>query len=156
MLKFLAIFLLSTVAVAQDMQHQQSVETRGDQAMGFAHQMTTHHFTLTKDGGRIEVEADDPNDKVSRDAIRQHLDHIATLFSQGDFDIPMFIHAQTPPGVSSMKRLKDQIKYQAEPTDKGAEVKMTTANPEAVSAIHQFLKFQIEDHHTGDSKELVH
>ena len=58
MLKFLAIFLLSTVALAQDMQHQHSVETCGDQAMGFSHQMTTHHFTLTKDGGRIEVEAE--------------------------------------------------------------------------------------------------
>ena len=154
MLKFLAILLLSAVATAQDMQHQQGVETRGDQAMGFSHQMTTHHFTLTKDGGRIEVEADNANDKSSRDAIHQHLDHIATLFSRGDFDIPMFIHAQTPPGVPTMKRLGDQIKYQAESTEKGAEVKITTANPEAVSAIHQFLKFQIQDHHTGDSTEV--
>ena len=55
-----------------------------------------------------------------------------------------------------MKRLKDQIKYETEPTDKGAEVKIATANPKAVSAIHQFLKFQIEDHHTGDSTEVGH
>jgi hypothetical protein len=154
MLKFLAVLFLGGVAMAQGTQHEQGVETRGDQAMGFSHQMTTHHFVLTKKGGRIEVEADDPNDKASRDAIRRHLDHIATLFSQGDFDIPMFIHAQQPPGVFTMKRLKDQIKYETELTDKGAGVIIATANPEAVSAIHRFLKFQIEDHHTGDSTEV--
>jgi TusA-related sulfurtransferase len=156
MLKLATIVLLTTVVVAQDSPHQQGVETRGDQAMGFFHQMTTHHFALTNDGGVIEVEADNPNDKASRDAIRQHLNHIATLFSQGDFDLPMFIHAQTPPGVPTMKRLKEQIKYEAQTTDKGAEVKIATTNPEAVSAIHQFLRFQIQDHHTGDPTEAGH
>ena len=156
MLKLPTIVLLATVVVAQDSPHQHGVETRGDQAMGFSQQMTTHHFTLTNDGGIIEVEADNPNDKASRDAIRQHLDHIATLFSQGDFDLPMFIHAQTPPGVPAMKRLKEQIKYQTQPTAKGAEVKIATTNPEAVSAIHQFLRFQIQDHHTGDSTKVGH
>jgi len=107
--------------------------------MGFSHQMTTHHFVLTKDGGIIEVEADDPNDKTSRDAIRQHLDHIASLFKEGDFDIPMFIHAQALPGVPTMKRLKDEITYNTQASEKGAEVKIARANAEAVSAIHQFL-----------------
>ncbi len=142
--------------MCQDAQHEQGVEKRGDQAMGFSHQMTAHHFVLTKDGGIIEVEANDPNDKASRDAIRQHLDHIAALFKQGDFDIPMFIHAQTPPGVSTMKRLKDQITYDALPTEKGAEVKIASTNSEAVAAVHQFLKFQIQDHQTGDTTEVTH
>ena len=154
MLRLVAVFLLISLAVSQDTQHQQGVDKRGDQAMGFSHQMTTHHFLLTKDGGIIEVEADDANDKASRDAIRQHLDHIATLFKQGDFDIPMFIHAQTPPGASTMKRLKDEITYETQATAKGAEVKIASANAEAVSAIHQFLKFQIKDHQTGDTTEV--
>ena len=156
MVKVVAVLLLSALAMSQDTQHQQGVEKRGDQAMGFSHQMTTHHFLLTKDGGIIGVEADDPNDAASRDAIRQHLDHIATLFKQGDFDIPMFIHAQTPPGVSTMKRLKDEISYEALLTAKGAEVKIASENAEAVSAIHQFLQFQIKDHQTGDSTEVSH
>jgi len=156
MLRLVAVFLLISLAVSQDTQHQQGVEKRGDQAMGFSHQMTTHHFLLTKDGGIIEVEADDPNDKASRDAIRQHLDHIATLFKKGDFDIPMFIHAQTPPGASTMKRLKDEITYSTETTQKGAQVKITSVNAEAVSAIHQFLKFQIKDHQTGDTTKVSH
>ena len=156
MLRLVAVFLLISLAVSQDTQHQQGVDKRGDQAMGFSHQMTTHHFLLTKDGGIIEVEADDANDKASRDAIRQHLDHIATLFKQGDFDIPMFIHAQTPPGAPTMKRLKDEITYSTQTTQKGAEVKIASANAEAVSAIHQFLKFQIKDHQTGDTTKVSH
>lgn len=156
MLKVVTVLLLSALTMSQDTQHQQGVEKRGDQAMGFSHQMTTHHFVLTQDGGIIEVEADDPNDQASRNAIRQHLDHIATLFRQGDFDIPMFIHAQTPPGVSVMKRLKGQISYETQLTEKGAEVKIASANSEAISAIHQFLSFQIKDHQTGDSTEVSH
>ena len=156
MLKLVIVLLLTSFAMPQDTTHQQGVEKRGDQAMGFSHQMTTHHFVLTKDGGVIEAEADDPNDTTSRDAIRQHFDHIASLFKQGDFDIPMFIHAQTPPGVSTMKRLKDEITYDAQPTEKGAEVKIVSANAEAVSAIHQFLRFQITDHRTGDATEVRH
>jgi hypothetical protein len=53
--------------------------------------------------------------------------------------------------VTRWKRLKDQIKHETEPMDKGAEVKIAAGNPEVASAIHQFLKFQLEDHHTGDS-----
>lgn len=29
---------------------------------------------------------------------------------------------------------------------------ITTANPKALKAIHEFLRFQIEDHRTGDPK----
>ena len=79
----IAILMLAGLAMAQDAQHQQGVQTRGDQAMGFSHEMTTHHFLLTKNGGVIEAEADNPNDKASRDAIRQHMEHIAKLFSDG-------------------------------------------------------------------------
>jgi hypothetical protein len=150
----ITILMLAGLAMAQDAQHQQGVQTRGDQAMGFSHEMTTHHFLLTKNGGVIEAEADNPNDKASRDAIRQHMGHIAKLFSDGDFNAPMFIHGQTPPGVPTMKRLKDQIAYHALPTGRGAEVRITTANPEALEAVHQFLTFQIKDHHTGDSTEV--
>ena len=35
-------------------QHLAGVEKRGDQAMGFPHNKTTHHFRLYSDGGAIE------------------------------------------------------------------------------------------------------
>ena len=40
-------------------QHQADVEKHGDEAMGFPHDRTTHHFRLYSDGGAIEVTVDD-------------------------------------------------------------------------------------------------
>ena len=38
------------------LQHDDSaMEGRGDHVMGFDHHKTTHHFTLTKTGGTIQV-----------------------------------------------------------------------------------------------------
>lgn len=134
--------------------HHGQVNQRGDQAMGFSHEKTTHHFRLKADGGAIEVEANAADDTASRNQIRTHLKHIARKFAVGDFTAPMFIHSQTPPGVPAMKQLKAKIKYQFEETMSGGRVRITTANAEAIKAIHEFLRFQIEDHKTGNSKEV--
>ncbi len=135
-------------------EHLASVNKRGDQAMGFDHEKTTHHFRLLKDGGAIEVTANDKQDTASRDQIRQHLTHIAQMFSNGNFETPMLVHAQTPPGAPAMKQLKADIKYQFENIERGGRVRITTHNAEALAAIHEFLQFQIKDHQTGDSVEV--
>ena len=62
----------------------------------------------------------------------------------------MFIHAQTPPGVPTMKRLKTRISDAYEPTAAGGRVTISTKDPKALTAVHAFLRFQIEDHRTGD------
>ena len=137
-----------------DKKHHDQVNERGDQAMGFSHTKTTHHFRLTTEGGVIEVTAHDPSDAVSSNQIRQHLKHIAKKFSAGDFSAPMFIHGDNPPGVEAMKRLKLEIKYQYEEIDRGARVRISTGNDEAIKAIYEFLRFQIKDHRTGDPLEI--
>jgi hypothetical protein len=131
--------------------HFQGVDSRGDKAMGFSHEMTSHHFLLLKSGGAIEIEAENPSDSPSKEAIRDHLAKIARMFSQGDFQLPMFIHDRVPPGVDTMKRLQGKITYIAESTPKDAQVRITTQNSEALKAIHDFLRFQIIDHRTKDS-----
>lgn len=123
---------------------------RGEKGMGFSQQTTTHHFRLLADGGAIEIETNDPKDSGTRDQIRQHLSHIATMFSAGNFDIPMFIHDQTPPGVPTMTELRDQIHYDFETMDSGGRVRIRTGNARAVEAVHEFLRFQITEHQTGD------
>jgi len=123
---------------------------RGEKGMGFSQQTTTHHFRLLADGGTIEIGANDPKDIAARDQIRQHLSHIAKMFSEGNFQIPMFIHDQTPPGVPTMTELRDQIHYDFEPMDSGGRVRIRTSNARAVQAIHEFLRFQITEHQTGD------
>jgi hypothetical protein len=135
--------------------HGDAVKTRGEHAMGFSQDGTTHHFRLTPQGGSIAVEVKDPQDSANRDKIQAHLEHIARAFADGDLEMPMFIHDQVPPGVPAMKRLKKSITYEMAKTDRGAEVRIASQNAEAINAIHEFLRFQIEDHHTGDSTEVT-
>lgn len=134
--------------------HSEGMQKRGDQAMGFSHMKATHHFRLLKDGGAIEAEANDAQDTDTRDQIRMHFAHIAEMFSEGNFNAPMFIHDQTPPGVAVMQRLKAEIKYEFEKTERGGRVRITTSNAEALAAIQDFLRFQIKEHETGDSLEV--
>lgn len=134
--------------------HAEGVAKRGDRVMGFDHEKTTHRFLLRPDGGAIEVIANAADDKESRDLIRKHLGHIAKMFAEGNFKAPMLIHDRTPPGVPVMKRLKAEVEYRYEETERGGRVRLTTANEEALRAVHEFLRFQIEDHRTGDSTEV--
>ncbi|HAF12142.1 MAG TPA: hypothetical protein DCK93_09725 [Blastocatellia bacterium] len=136
-----------------DMQDQKMNE-RGDHVMGFDHTKTTHHFRLLPDGGSIEVAANSPQDTESRDQIRMHLGHIAKMFAGGNFKAPMLIHDQVPPGVPTMQKLKSDIQYKFEETEQGARIRISTNSPEALHAIHDFLRFQIKEHKTGDSLEV--
>lgn len=135
-------------------QHQADVEKHGDEAMGFPHEKTTHHFRLYSDGGAIEVTVNDSRDSKNLQAIRSHLTHIVTMFSDGEFSIPMFVHDQIPPGVPVMKEKRPDISYSFEELPAGGRVRITSANRDALKAIHEFLRFQIEDHHTGDTTEM--
>ena len=132
------------------MDHEQ-MNKRGDHVMGFDHTKTTHHFLLQDVGGSIEITANKSEDVESSNQIRMHLKHIARMFAEGDFNAPMLIHEQTPAGVPVMQELKSEIKYDFEEIDRGAAVRISTTNPEALKAIHDFLRFQIKEHKTGDS-----
>lgn len=134
--------------------HHAGVDERGDHVMGFDHAKTTHQFTLTVTGGVIAVSANDPEDAASRDAIRGHLSHIAVMFEDGDFEAPMLIHDRVPPGVPVMKEKKTSIRYAYEDTAAGGRIVISTGDPAALAAIHDFLRFQISDHETGDSPRV--
>jgi hypothetical protein len=77
------------------------------------------------------------------------------MFAEGNFSIPMFVHDQTPPGVPVMKEKHAEISYSFEELEAGGRVRIKTANPDALKAVHDFLRFQIEDHHTGDATEKI-
>jgi len=130
------------------------VNRRGDHAMGFSHTKTTHHFRLYEDGGAIEVEANDTADTESRDQIRKHLAHIASMFAEGDFSTPKAVHAEEPSGANAMAKFKSDISYKFESTERGGRVRIQTTSKDALAAIHEFLRYQIRDHQTGDSLEV--
>ena len=124
------------------------LKRRGDAAMGFDQDKTTHRFLLEPDGGVIEVEASDPADRASRDAIRLHLAEIAKAFARGDFGKPFATHAEVPPGVPAMERLKSSIAYSFRATERGGRVTIVSSNAAAIQAIHEFLRYQIREHST--------
>ncbi len=145
------------------MTHEQHVEqmrrdaetmARGKVAMGFDQDATTHHFQLEPDGGTISVEVKDPRDTVGRDQIRAHLREIAADFARGAFDKPFATHAEVPPGVPALQRLKDRVAYTYENTERGGRVRIRTSHDEARAAIHEFLRYQIREHHTGDTMTI--
>src|SRR5207248_6576353 len=128
-----------------------TLESRGNAAMGFKQSKTTHHFLLKPDGGAIQVQANDPQDTASLGQIRTHFHRIAAAFATGDFQIPMMVHDTLPPGANAMKRLREKIRYTYEETPAGARVVIKTTDPSALDAIHDFLRYQIREHHTGDA-----
>jgi hypothetical protein len=130
------------------------MNARGASGMGFSQSTTVHHFLLQPSGGVIQVETKDQKDTAARDSIRQHLTHIAHAFANADFDIPMFVHDTTPPGVPEMKDLKEKIIYSFQETPAGGQVVLQTSDPRALAAIHKFLRFQIEEHQTGDPENV--
>lgn len=134
--------------------HLAEVNARGEKGMGFSQSATTHHFLLTSDGGAIQVEVNDPKDAANRDSIRGHLAHIARMFAEGNFETPMFVHDQSPPGVGVMQKLKAEIGYKYEETGNGARVRISTRNREALAAVQEFLRFQIKEHRTDDPLEV--
>lgn len=142
------------MAESQD-RHAHDLNERGGKAMGFDQSKTTHHFRLLRDGGAIEVEANDPRDEASKGQIRRHLAHISKMFAEGDFSTPFAVHAQTPSGVPELARLKAEITYRYEETEGGGRVRISTGDAKALAAIHEFLRFQIEDHRTGDPLEVI-
>jgi hypothetical protein len=127
---------------------------RGNQAMGFSQDRTTHHFLLNESGGQIKVEANDAADLVSRDQIRGHLKHITAMFADGDFSIPSTVHNGLPGGVGEMKRLKDKLLFEYEETARGGIVQIKSNDAAAIAAVHTFLRYQVTEHRTGDPLEV--
>jgi hypothetical protein len=139
------------VSLAARQDHHGTSDQRGAMVMGFDQAHTKHHFLLFNDGGAIDVGVDDPTDTKNRDAIRSHLPHLAMMFADGNFDAPMLVHDSTNvPGTKAMAERKAAIRYKYVETAKGGRVDIVSTDPAALAAVHQFLKFQIAEHKTGD------
>ena len=157
---------------------------RGAKVMGFDQDKTSHHFYLHEDGGAIDIGVKDPKDEAIIHAIRIHLQKVASDFSQGDFSMPHEIHppaahaadhrvmghGATPPathsgrgdmsalfvpGAAKLSQLKGELRYAFSPTARGGRVDIRTTHADALAALHEFLRFQITEHFTGDTKEIT-
>ena len=149
MVLFTAITFVATLAApAQD--HPGHAMDRANKGMGFDQAKTTHHFRLEHDGGTIEVVAKDRDDRTTVSQVRGHLKHVDQAFADGDFSLPMFVHDTEVPGTAVMKERRSSIAYSLELLPNGAKVMIRTSNPQALAAVHEFLRYQIREHKTGD------
>jgi len=128
----------------------EELKRRGEVAMGFDQEKTTHHFLLTVDGGVIDVGVNEASDAANRDAIRTHLKEIASEFARGDFARPFATHGEVPPGVKTMQQRMKAIAFRYEDTAGGGRVVLRTADRKAKAAVQAFLRYQIREHATGD------
>jgi hypothetical protein len=140
---------LASIAGAQG--HGNPPADHAAMAMGFNQDSAVHHFHLYLDGGAIEVTARNPADSTTRAQIRAHLRHLAVMFANGDFSTPMAVHTPDPvPATAMLAEKRDAIRYVYHDVTSGGRVEITTTDPAALSALHEFLKFQIRAHRTGD------
>jgi hypothetical protein len=122
-----------------------AVQERGKLAMGVDQNTSTHVFENLPDGGRIVLQRDSI-DEAGTATIRAHMTDIAALFARGDFSIPGMVHAQEVPGTKMMAAKRASITYVADTLPRGGEVRIRTADADAIKAIHEFLAFQRMDH----------
>ena len=127
-----------------------ALNARGAMAMGFDQKAAVHHFAIEPEGGTISVAVKDRSDERTRVAIRTPLKTIAAEFARGDFSSPVATHSEMPPGARDMQRLKADLRYTFESTPDGGRVVIRTSNIQAVKAVHEFLRYQIVEHETGD------
>lgn len=144
--------LFQNPAMPQGMSHEEHLKKmQADAAMGFDQDKIDHHFRQSATGGTIEVIAKDGQDTKDMNQtvaqVRAHLQEIATAFGEGDFSKPFLTHGEQPPGVPVMQRLKAEITYTYEERPRGGLVRVSSANPDAVKAIHAFLDYQVREHH---------
>lgn len=143
--------LLASLALAGPAQdHQAHGQDRAQHAMGFDQQRTEHHFLIEPQGGTIQVTARDAQDAESAAQIRTHLQHIAGAFGSGDFSLPFFVHDTEPPGAAVLKERRAALTYTFASIRSGGKVVVRTSDAGALAALHEFLRFQIREHKTGD------
>ena len=130
------------------------LQRRGQMVMGVDQYTSAHQFDLTPDGGRI-VLVRAASDTAGVRKIRDHLQDIARAFAAGDFGHTMMVHQRELPGVSVMRQRRSAIRFAVDTLAGGGAVRISTTDPAAVRAIHQFLGAQRMDHHSGGMSDTT-
>jgi hypothetical protein len=125
-----------------------ALQRRGAAAMGVDQYTSSHVFEALPDGGRIVLQRQ-TDDSAGTATIRAHMSTIAAQFRRGDFAVPGFVHAQGVPGTDVMTSHRTRISYRADTLPRGGQVRITTTDPAALTAIHEFLAFQRREHHAA-------
>lgn len=129
-----------------------AVQERGRAVMGVDQYTSAHVFEDLPDGGRVVLDRNDAADSADVRTIREHMRVIEAAFRRGDFTLPGQVHAREVPGTRVMRERRAEITYAALDRPRGAELRITTSDPSALTAIRQFLAFQRSDHRAAGHK----
>lgn len=129
---------------------ENDLNIRFSKTLGTDANKIVQHYYLVKNGGVIEFTAKDPNDSSVVSAVQKYLDAQKDMFEKGKNDVDADIHGKIPDGLAALKKLRNEITFFAVRSDSGAALRMFSVNGQARQAIQEFLKFQINEHKTGD------
>jgi hypothetical protein len=91
--------------------------------------ITAKRVFLDKEGGIIEVRAAHTEDTETRDAVRQELQKEARTGAAS--------------GTPDLGKYKKDIRYRYENTPRGGRIRIVTKSPEALAAVQEFLRSQM-------------
>jgi len=134
----------------RQLQKDQALKQRGALAMGFDQDQAEHHFLLRPSGGEIVVVAKVAGDARTIGEIRSHFREIAEAFAAGVFEKPLATHDEMPPGAATLAANRSRVRYAYQERPAGASVIIETDDSATLEAIHDFLRYQIVEHKTGD------
>jgi hypothetical protein len=112
------------------------------------------HYWLLKNGGAIEMVCKAPCESGTQTAIQNYLDSLTKAFEKGSFDSEFVSGASAPETVMTLRKLRDEVTFNAAPSEVGYTLRMLTVNPQARDAIYDFLRYEINNRKTGDPTTL--
>ena len=116
--------------------------------MGVDQYTSAHQFEPLPDGGRIILERVS-DDSAGAAQIQRHMQTIALAFAAGNFKVPGFVHDREVPGTAVMAKRRARITYSVAPLPRGGQLRLRSDDSAAVTAIHEFLLFQRQDHRSN-------
>lgn len=142
----LVLGLAPALAFAAEGTTQEHVHHMGQMVMPFDLAKTTHVFRMTETGGVQRVVVKDAADKDQIALIRQHLQHEAMAFQQGDYADPATLHGAQMPGLKELQAGAAKIKVRYAALPEGAEIRFETRDIHLLTAIHRWFGAQLSEH----------
>jgi TusA-related sulfurtransferase len=139
------ILVGSTITVFAETR-QEHVHQMAHSVMPFDISKTVHVFRMTESGGVLKVVVTEPGAKDQIDLIRQHLQHEAERFQQGDYSDPKKLHGADMPGLKELQAgvSRIQVSYAALPD--GAAITFKTSDLHLITAVHRWFGAQLSEH----------
>lgn len=125
---------------------QEHVHKMAHRVMPFDISKTVHIFKMTESGGVQRVIAKDPGATDQINLIRQHLQHEAERFQQGDYSDPAKLHGADMPGLKDLQAGASHIKVSYTALPSGAEITFKTNDLHLITALHRWFGAQLSEH----------